>query len=145
MAHRWMPEDFEEINGRLVLRTSKPRRARNALDVMLDARVKVDKFDSKTEFRYDQQLAAQKHGHDILDYAYHPFSLRLPGHNNYWRPDFIVRGTDRTIEIHEVKGKILPAALVKIKVAADVYSWLFDRIVIVVYRRNGWNYMEMAR
>jgi hypothetical protein len=48
------------------------------------------------------------------------FSL---GDDTRYTPDFMVIKNDGTIEFHEVKGFMRPAARVKIKVAARMFPW----------------------
>lgn len=79
---------------------------------------------NKTEARYAACLDAYKSAGQILWYRYEGMKFRL-ANNTFYTPDFVVMTRDGTIEVHEVKGFWEDDARVKIKVAAEMYPFIF--------------------
>ena len=76
---------------------------------------------NKTEARYADQLEHMKRAGVIINYRFDALNFRLAP-KTYYRPDFLVV-FDHEFQIHEVKGFWKDDALVKFKVAADMYPW----------------------
>lgn len=76
------------------------------------------------ETKYAEYLELLKHAGEIAWYAYEGIRVRLAKATTY-TPDFFVMKSDGTLEVHEVKGRWLDDARVKIKVAAELFPFLF--------------------
>lgn len=89
-------------------------------------------FDSKLEAAYDQYLGALKHAGVILEFWYHPLTLKLPGGPRY-TPDFMVWPAEpgARVQIHECKGfsKNLRDGMTRLKVASGLYRCFEWRLV----------------
>jgi len=83
---------------------------------------------NKTERNYAAALEKQRIAGKIKAWAHEPFNLRLAD-KTFYKPDFIVVTNERQIEVHEVKGRWMDDALVKIKVAAENHPWFTFRAV----------------
>lgn len=79
---------------------------------------------NKTEGEYALLLEARKRQNEILDYWFEGMTFKL-AHDCRFTPDFIVQLHDGVLECHEVKGFIEDDALVKIKVAAQMFPFRF--------------------
>lgn len=75
---------------------------------------------NKTEAAYDAHLAGLQMTGQILWRKFEGIKLRLAD-NTFYTPDFFVMDADRGLVVHEVKGFMTDDALVKIKVAAELY------------------------
>lgn len=133
MKTRWIDEDRLQIVGD----TATVRREGSALDTPVrasqqsrDASRPV--FDSKLEAAYDQYLAALKHAGVILEFWYHPLTLKLPGGPRY-TPDFMVWPAEpgARVQIHECKGfsKNMRDGMTRLKVASGLYRCFYWRLV----------------
>lgn len=91
---------------------------------------------NKTEFRYAQNLELLKRAGVIMDYRFDVLNFRL-AEKTFYKPDFIVVTKDE-FQIHEVKGFWQDDALVKFKVAADMYPWF--RWKAVQWIKGKWVY-----
>ena len=94
---------------------------------------------NKTERNYSEALEKKRIAGDIIAWAHEPFNLRLAD-NTYYKPDFIVVTNERNIEIHEVKGRWMDDALVKIKVAAENHPWFTFRAVF--HEAGVWRFRD---
>ncbi|WJZ69964.1 DUF1064 domain-containing protein [Vibrio phage PVP-XSN] len=79
---------------------------------------------NKTEQEYEQQLKWRQRAGEIAWYKFEGVKLRLAD-STFYTPDFFVMLSDGTLEVHEVKGHWRDDARVKIKVAADMYPFVF--------------------
>lgn len=79
---------------------------------------------NKLETKYSEYLEALKLAGRVAWYSYEGIKLRLAKATTY-TPDFFVMRSDGTLEVHEVKGRWLDDARVKIKVAAELFPFLF--------------------
>lgn len=104
-----------------------------AIQSMKAKAVPHDSRMNKTERNYSEHLQKLKTAGDIIDWAHEPFNLRLAD-RTFYKPDFIVVSPKRFIEIHEVKGRWMDDALVKIKVAAENHPWFTFK---AVFNENG--------
>lgn len=102
-------------------------------------RLKVGKR-NKTEALYETYLKALKRAGDILWYRFEGIKLRLAD-NTFYTPDFAVMRQGGQIELHEVKGFWRDDARVKIKVAADLYPFVF---IAIKKNKNNWD-VEVIR
>jgi hypothetical protein len=90
---------------------------------------------NKTESVHAADLEMQKRAGQIRDYRWQPLRLKI-GANCTYEPDFLVFLLDRTMEFHEVKGGfITDDAIVKLKVAANLFPWFGFRMY--QYDRKG--------
>lgn len=76
---------------------------------------------NKTEAEYARELEALKYNGEIEGYVYEPMKLRLADKTTY-TPDFLVIHLTH-FEFHEVKGFERDDAIVKFKVAAEMFPW----------------------
>ena len=97
---------------------------------------------NKTETAHAADLEMQKRAGDIRDYLWQPLRLKI-GANCTYEPDFLVFLADRTMEFHEVKGSfITDDAIVKLKVAANLFPWFVFRLY--QYDRRGCKTREVT-
>ena len=75
---------------------------------------------NKTEAQYAEVLEIRLRAGEIYSWRYEPITLRLADDTRY-TPDFMVIGALGQIAFHEVKGFWRDDALVKIKVAAELF------------------------
>jgi len=75
---------------------------------------------NRTEAAYARHLGLLKRAGKIVDYRFEAINLRIGAHL-FYRPDFLVIGSDRVVEFHEVKGHWREDARVKIKTVATLY------------------------
>lgn len=147
-------------------RACKPRRARktgqDAINraILADAQVTTpvegkasdsddDGYSNKTERAYAAHLEMRKRAGEIKDWQYEPYRLRVAdlkrgrvasaaGRSEiYYTPDFSVTCNDNSIEIHEVKGREIPAEMLRFRAAAALHHF---RFVLVKRDGNGWSY-----
>ncbi len=134
MKTRWIDEDRLQIVGdtATVRRegSATPDRQVHGSQQVRDASSPV--FDSKLEAAYDQYLAALKHAGVILEFWYHPLTLKLPGGPRY-TPDFMVWPAEpgARVQIHECKGfsKNMRDGMTRLKVASGLYRCFDWRLV----------------
>lgn len=93
---------------------------------------------NKTEQRYADYLEGRKRQGEILWYKFEGFKLRLAD-NCFYTPDFAVLNHHAQLECHEVKGFWQDDARVKIKMAADLYPFVFIAIKV---EKTGWRMEE---
>lgn len=82
---------------------------------------------NKTEAAYRDHLELRRHAGEVSWYKFEGMKLRLAD-NTFYTPDFAVMLENGVIECHEVKGTlayIQDDAMVKVKVAADMYPFRF--------------------
>ena len=94
-------------------------------------RVKVDSQRARhepgkmngSEKRYAAHLDVRKTVGEIVDWKFEPLKLKL-ARATFWTPDFMVKMSDGTVQLHETKGHWEDDARVKIKWAAqDFGAW----------------------
>jgi hypothetical protein len=95
---------------------------------------------NKTEAEYRRILEARKQAGEIEWYAFEGITFKLADDTRY-TPDFAVMLAGGAMEMHEIKGRWMDDAKVKIKVAADKFPFRF----IAVYKLSkkdggGWRY-----
>lgn len=133
MRSRWIDESLISIRGD---RATVNRETVNS-SAIPKVKVEKPKWDSKLELAYSQYLDALKHGGDIIEYYYHPFTLVLPGNVRY-TPDFLLWTELNMYQIHECKGspkmKNARDGITRVKVAAGTFK-CFD--FKLVYRKKG--------
>lgn len=95
---------------------------------------------NKTEAAYADYLEGLKRCGAILWYRFEGIKLRLAD-KTFYSPDFAVLNRDLQMEIHEVKGFMVDDANVKIKVAAEMYPFVFKVIRRV---RKEWQVEEIV-
>lgn len=84
-------------------------------------------FDSKAEAaRYQQLKQAVKTG-AVVGFIRQP-SFPIPGGHRY-RPDFLVKGSDGSIWVEDVKGFETPEFKLKRDLWREVYWWLPLRVI----------------
>ncbi len=103
------------------------------------ANMPQDRYKSKLERDYAECLGFDP---DVRAWFYEPAKLLIAGgkHTARFTCDFLVQYSDGRIEWHEVKGRWMEAARVRIKVAASTYPfWKFRAVT----RENGsWIYED---
>jgi hypothetical protein len=89
---------------------------------------------NKTEAAYADHLEQLKRIGQVLWYKFEGMKFRLAD-KTFLTPDFAVMMEDGHMELHDTKGFMTDDANVKIKVAAEMYPFLF---VIVRRAKTGW-------
>lgn len=79
---------------------------------------------NKTEKAYEDVLKSLLISGEILWYKFEGLKLRLAD-NTFYTPDFFIMKSDGQLEAHEVKGHWQDDARAKIKIAADMYPFIF--------------------
>jgi len=79
---------------------------------------------NKSEANYAKHLELLKQAGEILWYKFEGMKFRLAD-NMFYTPDFAVLRNTGHMEMHEFKGRWMDDARVKIKVAADLYPFVF--------------------
>lgn len=95
---------------------------------------------NKTEAEYASLLELRRRAGEVVWYAYEAITLRLADGARY-TPDFAVMLADGQMELHEVKGHWAEAALVRIKVAAELFPFRF-LAVEKLPKKNGGGWKE---
>jgi len=93
----------------------------------------------------EQVLDPQKLAGEVLEYWFERFTFKLADDCRY-TPDFVVMLADATLEIREVKGRWEDDALVKIKVASEMFS-IFTFIAIQRLTKKeggGWKIRDFS-
>ena len=105
---------------------------------------------NKTERDYSLKLDADRQDGLISHWRFEPLKFRIgpagSGTACYYTPDFEVVLQDGLLEYHEVKGRWMDDARVKIKAVARLFR---DRRFIAVTRKpakqgGGWNVEEIS-
>ena len=89
---------------------------------------------NKLEQKYADYLWKLKMGKEIVGYQYESIKLVLAPRTTY-TPDFLVVYPEH-FEVHEVKGFARDDAMVKLKVAAQLFPWW--RFVLVKWVKGEW-------
>ena len=89
-----------------------------------------------TEAAYAVHLDTRKAAREILDYWFEAMTFKLADGCRY-TPDFVVQMADGLIEVHEVKGHWEDDALVKIKVAAEMFPFRFLAVQKIAQKAGG--------
>lgn len=97
----------------------KPQRNKAMAGVLALGRLPQGERNS-LEQEYEQHLMQLQAQGRVLWFEFEPMTLKLADRTTY-TPDFLVQMADRTLELHEVKGRWMDDARVKIKIAADVF------------------------
>ncbi len=97
---------------------------------------------NKLESRYALYLEELKHQGVVLWYYFEGMTFRLAKNTSYL-PDFVVLMADGQLQCHEVKGRWMDAARVKIKVAAALFPIQFIGIQAEAKCRGGGWKIEM--
>lgn len=96
---------------------------------------------NKTEAAHAADLEMRKRAGELREYRWQPLRLKLAPECTY-EPDFLVLMADNSIEFHEVKGSfITDDAMVKVKVAANLFPWFVFRLF--EYSRRGCKTREL--
>ncbi len=82
---------------------------------------------NKTERKYNDYLESKRMKGEILWFKFDCINLRL-AEKTFYKPDFFVLTSDFELQVHEVKGHWEDDALVKIKVAAELYPFSFKSV-----------------
>lgn len=91
---------------------------------------------NKTEAAYAEHLESQRRRGEILWFKFEAIKLRL-ANNTFYTADFFVLTAHSFLEIHEVKGRWMDDARVKIKVAASIYPFKFIAVTKRAAKRGG--------
>lgn len=98
-------------------------------------RLKVGQL-NKTEAAYQSHLELRKNAGEIAWYRFEGVKVRLAD-NTFYTPDFAVMLATGEMELHEVKGRWMDDARVKIKVAADQYPFRFIAVTVKPKKAGG--------
>lgn len=93
---------------------------------------------NKSEAAYAALLESRKQAGEVAWFKFEGIKLRLAD-NTFYTPDFAVMLADGRMECHEVKGAraiFQDDAKVKVKVAAELYPFVF-RVAFPVAKRSG--------
>lgn len=97
---------------------------------------------NKTEAAYENHLEFLKNAGEIKWQKFEGLKLRLAD-NTFYTPDFAIMNKFDQIECHEVKGFMLDDANVKIKIAADIYPFVFKLVKAKSKKEGGgWDIKE---
>lgn len=99
---------------------------------------------NKLERAWSEQLDVDKSAGLILWYKYEGITLKLAPDTRY-TPDFAVMESDGTMRFDETKGFMQDDAHVKIKVAAEMFPFVF-RIITRKAKKDGgaWEVKEVG-
>ncbi len=109
---------------------------------------------NKNEAAYEVYLDSLKASGSIADYWFEPFSLRLSeadtGQPLRYTPDFMVLTENGIVYVDDIKAAKTkkgvafddPAAIIRIKAAADRYPLFVFRLVRPD-RKGGWEFKEI--
>lgn len=95
---------------------------------------------NRTESAYGKVLARLKGTGEILDYWFESVKLKI-GEKCFYTPDFLVMLPDGTLEIHEVKGRMMDDAQVKLRAVRDKFPF---PITVCRLIRGEWQYEVRA-
>ena len=101
--------------------------------------VRPDRYRSKWERDYEQELRFRKHALEIMWYGFEAIKLRLAD-RTYYTPDFAILYRSRELAFHEVKGRMRDDAAVKIKVAAELFPFSF---FLVTKKEGKWTWTRV--
>jgi hypothetical protein len=90
---------------------------------------------NRMEEAFAEQLELRKLAGEIQEYQFEAVKLRL-AKNTFYTCDFMALGDHVTF--YEVKGFREDDAMVKIKVAAQLFPWF--EFILVTRDRQGWKY-----
>jgi hypothetical protein len=90
-----------------------------------------------TEAAYAAQLGLRQLAGEIVGWKYEAVKLRI-GEGCTYTPDFIVWLPDRTVEIHEVKGREFEDGIIKFKAAAESLPFMVFRM----FKKRGGEWIE---
>lgn len=97
---------------------------------------------NKTEAEYGRLLEARKQTGEIEWYAFEGITFKLADDTRY-TPDFAVMLTGGEMEMHEIKGRWMDDAKVKIKVAAERFPFRFIAVHKIDKKDGGgWRYEQ---
>ncbi len=96
---------------------------------------------NKTERAYSQTLEIQRLAGTIRHWRFEPLKFRI-GHACYYTPDFEVVTAEGLLEYHEVKGRWMDDARVKIKAVARLFR--DRRFLAVKAKRGSWEFEEIS-
>lgn len=97
-------------------------------------RLPVGQLNKMEQAYEDRVLKPAVTAGEIAWYRFEGVKLRLAD-NTFYTPDFAVMRSDGQMECHEVKGRWMDDARVKIKVAASQYPFQF---IAVTRARGDW-------
>lgn len=98
---------------------------------------------NRLEAEYALMLDAMKAEGKVLWWSFDAIKLRLAD-LTFYTPDFLIMRADCGMEVHEVKGGLIEDdAMVKIKVAASLYPFVF--VLCQKKRKNDpWLYRRLT-
>jgi hypothetical protein len=90
------------------------------------------------ESRLADELRVRQIAGEVQWFAYEGIKLRLAD-NTHYTPDFLVMMADGSIEVWEAKGFWHEDARVKVKVAAELFPFVFRAFRRSSKTGNGWD------
>jgi hypothetical protein len=94
------------------------------------------------ETKYAEHLERLKLAGDVLWFRFEGLTFRLADRCRY-TPDFVVMRPTGQIELHEIKGFFADDALVKIKLAAELFPFKFIAVKKEAKKNGGaWTNQE---
>lgn len=144
MSKRWTIDDIErlkasgnvtvsELPGKYSGKPAENIPATPLQKMQALGRMKAGKMND-TEKAYAERLEWLKRAGDVLWWRFGVINLKI-AEDCFYRTDFAVLLSSGNIEIHETKGHWTDDALVKIKVAAELFPF---RFVAMQYRKGEW-------
>ncbi len=105
---------------------------------------RVGQYDSKLEASYAVRLELLRRAGEIQDWRHHAMRFRVgtggdKTKTSFYTPDFTLVMNDGTMEHHDTKGRKMPAAMVRIRAAAELYPW-FGWVVVERWGKDGFKY-----
>lgn len=96
---------------------------------------------SSYEVEYEQVLHLRQAAGEIVEYRYEPIRLIL-GDRVTYTPDFLVVLPNGELELHEVKGRMMEKARVKLRSSARAFPWFRFILVTKAPKKlgGGWNF-----
>lgn len=98
-------------------------------------RLKPGKMNN-TEAEYAQVLELRRQAGQIEWFKFEGITFKLADDTRY-TPDFAILNADGTMEMHEIKGRWMDDAKVKIKVAADLFPFRFIAVYKISKKEGG--------
>ena len=135
---RWTEEDVKRLinkrQGQPAIPIPEPKTSLERFQAL--GRMQAGR-ENKTESEYGAYLENLKAAGEVLWYKFEPVNIRL-AKRTYYRVDYMVLRSDRTIDMVDVKGFWTDDAKAKIKIAAETLP--IFRFVAAYKKGGGWEH-----